>query len=77
VSKAARSEFRAEDFHAGVLIREAREFRGLSQAQLADLTEMDQPRIAELEGQDSVTTKVLARIGEALGLEIGFREARK
>jgi len=66
-----------KEFHSGNLIREAREFRGMSQAQLADLTDMEQPRIAELEGQASCTTSVLARVGEALGLEIGFREARK
>ena len=64
----------ADEFHAGSLIREAREFRGLSQAQLAELTEMEQPRIAELEGQESCTTSVLARIAAALGLQIGFRE---
>jgi transcriptional regulator with XRE-family HTH domain len=61
-------------FHAGSLIRQARELRGLSQAQLAELTGMEQPRIAELEGQDSVTTRVLARIADSMGFQIGFRE---
>jgi transcriptional regulator with XRE-family HTH domain len=61
-------------FHAGDLIRQAREFRGLSQAQLAELTEMEQPRITELEQQESVTTRVLARIAAAMGLQIGLRE---
>lgn len=66
-----------KEFHAGNLIREAREFRQLSQAQLAELTDMEQPRIANLEAQESCTTSVLARIGEAMGLEIGFREERR
>lgn len=63
-------------FHAGNLIRQARDHRGISQAQLAELIETDQARIAELEGQDSVTTRVLARIADALGFVIGLKEKK-
>lgn len=65
-----------EWWHAGKLIRRAREYRGMSQTELGFRTGLGQPRLSRLEDQAVATTSSLVRIGDALDLEIGFREKR-
>ena len=55
-------------------IREAREHRNISQAQLAELAGTKQPHIARLENAGaSPTLDLLARVARALGLQLDVR----
>ena len=55
----------------GMLIRDARKHRGLTQSQLADLLSTSQSAINRIEkGQQNLSLEMLARIGSALDSEI-------
>ncbi|MDD4010284.1 MAG: helix-turn-helix domain-containing protein [Fermentimonas sp.] len=57
----------------GKRIAEIRKEEGLSQARLAELAGLDQAHIARIEaGRYSVGIDTLAKIGEALGVELNF-----
>jgi transcriptional regulator with XRE-family HTH domain len=51
-------------------IKLIRERFDLSQAELAKLLGVSQPRIARLEKQDTVTLEVLRKIAKALGVSV-------
>ncbi|WP_232676856.1 UDP-N-acetylglucosamine 1-carboxyvinyltransferase [Nocardioides sp. R-C-SC26] len=55
----------------GALIRDARQHRGLTQMQLADLLSTSQSAVNRIEkGQQNLSLEMLARIGEALDSEL-------
>ena len=51
-------------------IKRIREKYNLTQVQLAKMLGVSQPRIARMEQQNSVTTKMLRRIAKKLGVSI-------
>lgn len=51
-------------------IRKIREKYNLTQTELAKLLGVTQPRISKMETQNSITTKILRRIAEKLGVSI-------
>ncbi|MEC7291708.1 MAG: helix-turn-helix transcriptional regulator [Pseudomonadota bacterium] len=61
------------DRHLGLRIEEARQLRGLSQAELADVIEADVATIAAMEtGQVRIASIVLARIARELDLPLSW-----
>ncbi|WP_123748216.1 helix-turn-helix domain-containing protein [Saccharothrix texasensis] len=63
-------------FELGRSVREVRERRGLSQAQLAEAAGMTQPAVARFEAGGTVPTiPVLERLARALELELVVRLA--
>jgi len=63
-------------FHAGRLVRQARAFVGMSQRELAARIGADDRRVSKLERRASITTKTLVALGEAMGLELGYRPVK-
>ncbi len=51
-------------------IREIRKKYGLTQVELAKMLEVSQPRISEMEKQESITVKTLRRIAKKLRVSI-------
>lgn len=61
-------------FELGKSVREMREMRGWTQAQLAEASEMTQPAVARFEAGGTVPTiPVLERLAHALGVELVVR----
>jgi ribosome-binding protein aMBF1 (putative translation factor) len=63
-------------FELGKTVRELREQRGWTQAQLAEASDMTQPAVARFEAGGTVPTiPVLERLARALGVELVVRLA--
>ncbi|HEY3747992.1 MAG TPA: helix-turn-helix transcriptional regulator [Pseudonocardiaceae bacterium] len=63
-------------FELGKTVRELREQRGWTQAQLAEASDMTQPAVARFEAGGTVPTiPVLERLAHALGVELVVRLA--
>lgn len=59
----------------GARLRQAREYRSMTQSELADRMGVSQPAIAQLElGTRSVGAEVISRLSDSLGLPEGFLE---
>ncbi len=58
-------------------VREAREARGLTQAQLSERCGVPQSTISEVERGQNVTLATLAQIGAALGVEFRVLAVKK
>lgn len=65
-----------EHFGLGDQLAEVRKSAQLTQARLAELSGVPQPEISRIEhGQGNPTRETLARIGEPLGLVLGYMRA--
>lgn len=64
----------AEELEPGYQVARLRIFRGLTQAQLAEMVGTHQPSIARLEnGTSTPSLSFLTRIADALGAKIEFK----
>ncbi len=66
----ARSDARAKEMLAEILLAQARKQEGLTQEQLAKALGIKQPTLSKLEAQDDMHISTLRRIVEALGGEL-------
>jgi len=62
-------------FHAGAMMRAAREYRGVTQVEMAERLGVSQPRVAQMERRERCTVLSLAAVGDALDMELGYRES--
>lgn len=72
-SRAQASKPRRAGFHAGRMLRKARLFVGLTQVELGERLGICKQRVSEYESQGNVTTATLVKLGDAMGLELGYR----
>lgn len=54
----------------GTLVKAQRQHKGWSQHQLADVADISRPTVARIEAGSAVSTATLAKVTEALGIEV-------
>lgn len=54
----------------GTLVKAQRQRKGWSQQQLAEAADISRPTVARIEAGSAVSTATLAKVAEALGIEV-------